>query len=409
MNQRVLRCLSGVLVCLTLVSFPQAQNAFKLRCLTAGISLRANDYPEVLAKTREFFEKSIPLLVKEGFFLQGGRVSTNPFPVYTRGTTVEETVHRVSQLTAFTERMNLGLSIGPAIQDNRYDEEMIEKVCVLLKGLPVSCSMVIASPEHGIHYDTIRAAAQTIIILSDLDPMLNFNFAAVANVPSETPFFPAAFHDRGYDSFSIGTESARLVMDVFATAANILQAKHRLQERLDLEYKKVARLGRMIQQETGWRFEGVDTSPAPLKEVSIGQAVEDLIGAPFGSSGTLAACALITDVIKNVSVPKAGYCGLMLPVMEDSVLAARAAEGRFGLDELLSYSAVCGTGLDVIPLPGDISVSKLEQILRDVAALSLKLQKLLSARLLPIKDHAAGDVVQLESEYLLPTRVFLVK
>lgn len=89
----------------------------------------------------------------------------------------------------------------------------------------------------------------------------------------------------------------------------------------------------MIQQETGWRFEGVDTSPAPLKEVSIGQAVEDLIGAPFGSSGTLAACALITDVIKNVSVPKAGYCGLMLPVMEDSVLAARAAEGRFGLEK----------------------------------------------------------------------------
>jgi hypothetical protein len=399
----------GVLVCLSLVSVPEAQNAFKLRCLTAGISLRGDDYPEALAKTREFFEMSVPLLVKEGFFLQGGRVSTNPFPVYTRGTTVDEAVHRVSQLTIFTERMNLGLSIGPAIQDNRYDEEMIEKVCVLIKGLPVSSSMVIASPESGIHYDTIRAAAQTIVILADLDPLLNFSFAAVANVPSETPFFPAAYHDRGHDSFSIGTESARLVMDVCATAANILQAKEKLTGRLDTEYKKVARLGQTIERETGWRFEGVDTSPAPLKEVSIGKALEYLIEAPFGSRGTLAACALITDVIRSVPVPKAGYCGLMLPVMEDSVLAARAAEGRFGLDELLSYSAVCGTGLDVVPLPGDTSVEEIEKILRDVAALSLKLQKPLSARLLPMKGYAAGDVIQLESEYLLPTRVFRVK
>jgi hypothetical protein len=51
----------------------------------------------------------------------------------------------------------------------------------------------------------------------------------------------------------------------------------------------------------------------------------------------------------------------------------------YDLDEILSYSAVCGTGLDVIPIPGDITVKKLEGILRDVAAMSLKLDKPLSA------------------------------
>jgi len=34
--------------------------------------------------------------------------------------------------------------------------------------------------------------------------------------------------------------------------------------------------------------------------------------------------------------------------------------------------AVCGTGLDVIPLLGDVSVEKLEKILLDVASISFK-------------------------------------
>ena len=99
----------------------------------------------------------------------------------------------------------------------------------------------------------------------------------------------------------------------------------------------------------------------------------------------------------------------MLPVMEDVVLARRAEEGRYGLDELLSYSAVCGTGLDVIPLPGDITVDKLERILLDVASISLKLDKPLSARLIPIKGKKAGERVVLESRFLVPTKIFKVK
>ncbi len=99
----------------------------------------------------------------------------------------------------------------------------------------------------------------------------------------------------------------------------------------------------------------------------------------------------------------------MLPVMEDEVLAQRAAEGWYGFDELLSYSAVCGTGLDVIPLPGDISVEKLEKILLDVASISLKLDKPLSARLIPIEGRKAGENAVLESRFLVPTRIFRVK
>ena len=47
-----------------------------------------------------------------------------------------------------------------------------------------------------------------------------------------------------------------------------------------------------------------------------------------------------------------------MPVLEDTRLAQLWAEGALSMDQLLAYSAVCGTGLDTIPLPGDISASE---------------------------------------------------
>jgi len=200
-----------------------------------------------------------------------------------------------------------------------------------------------------------------------------------------------------------------LVMKVFDQVKSISEAEGELFNNFEREYKLIEKAGLRIQEETGWIFEGVDTSPAPMRDISIGKAIENLIKAPFGSPGTITACSIITNVIQGIDVKRAGYSGLMLPVMEDEVLALRAAEGLFGLDELLSYSAVCGTGLDVIPLPGDISVEKLEKILLDVASISLKLDKALSARLIPIKEKKAGDEVILESRFLVPTKIFRVK
>jgi uncharacterized protein (UPF0210 family) len=91
----------------------------------------------------------------------------------------------------------------------------------------------------------------------------------------------------------------------------------------------------------------------------------------------------------------------MLPVLEDSRLAQRWSEGRLSLDALLSYSAVCGTGLDTVPLPGDITEQQLELIIGDMASLAVKWHKPLSARLLPVAGKKAGDTTEFESQYLV--------
>jgi uncharacterized protein (UPF0210 family) len=95
----------------------------------------------------------------------------------------------------------------------------------------------------------------------------------------------------------------------------------------------------------------------------------------------------------------------MLPILEDSVLSQRWSEGRLSIDSLLSYSAVCGTGLDVIPLPGDISNEQLERILGDLASLSVKWHKPLSARLLPVAGKKAGDQTEFDDPFLVNAKI----
>jgi len=133
--------------------------------------------------------------------------------------------------------------------------------------------------------------------------------------------------------------------------------------------------------------------------------METYTGAQFGSSGTMTAALVITTAVKAVPVTQIGYAGLMVPVMEDKLLARRWAQGTYGVDALLAYSAVCGTGLDTVPLPGDITEQQLARILGDVAALAWKWHKPLSARLLPVKDKKAGDETEFQSQYLFNTRI----
>ena len=125
----------------------------------------------------------------------------------------------------------------------------------------------------------------------------------------------------------------------------------------------------------------------------------------FGEPGTLAVAAQITAALKETNLHTCGYCGLMLPVLEDVGLAERNNEGRLRLSTLLSYSAVCGTGLDTIPVAGDVSIEKLTALLCDVAALGWKLGKPLSARLLPIPGKKAGDMTNFDFAYFVNTRV----
>ena len=266
------------------------------------------------------------------------------------------------------------------------------------KGTSASYNILSASgqPDRGLS----KAAAEAILRLSTTLPqgLANFRFAAAANIPAGTPFFPVARHE-GEPSFAIGLESPALITEAVRDASP-RDLRSRMIARFNDELGKAAAAAVEVAKGTGRRYLGIDTSPAPGLDRSIGEAVEAVSGRPFGDTATLSACALITDVIRHLDVKMVGYCGLMLPILEDPVLAKRAAEGRVSLQQVLLYSSVCGTGLDVIAIPGDTSSARLSDAITDVAALSAKWSKPLSARLLPVPGVIAGKTVHFDDPFL---------
>ena len=154
-------------------------------------------------------------------------------------------------------------------------------------------------------------------------------------------------------------------------------------------------------------FHGLDICLAPYPEDarSIAQAIERLGASAFGTHGTLFAAAFVTGILAQAPLRKCGFSGLMMPLLEDSVMARRSAEGAYTLDSLLLYSAVCGAGLDTIPIPGDATAEQIASIYLDMCTLAVALDKPLTARLMPLPGKRAGDPVRFSFPFFAPTRV----
>ena len=149
----------------------------------------------------------------------------------------------------------------------------------------------------------------------------------------------------------------------------------------------------------------VSTAPGLEEKRSVAYAFEHLGLGKFGAPGTLAIAATVTSALKNLHLRTTGYTGLMLPLLEDVGLVERFDEGVFAIENLMLYSTVCGIGLDAVPIPGDVEPEKVAAILLDIAALSVKLQKPLSARLLPFPGKKAGERTDYQYEYLLDSSI----
>ena len=268
-------------------------------------------------------------------------------------------------------------------------------------------SVTLTTPDQHIGWEVAEKTAAAIQqIAQKTDSGLgNLRFAATMNCLPNTPFFPAAYwQDEGFN-IGIGWQAADLVHEAFVDAPNIEIALEHLKELMEHEGKQIVTLAEEITKEAGIRLVGLDVSPAPMGTESIAAAIETQLSGRFGERGTLTIVGAITRTLDSLNLPRCGYSGLMLPVLEDEVLGNRSREGCFNLDSLLLYSAVCGTGLDTIPIPGDASISQIYAILTDVASLSIRWRKPLSVRLFPVPSLSAGELTYFDSPYLTNTTV----
>jgi uncharacterized protein len=378
----------------------------KVRAITAFVRLDPTSYKEateaalsVLRSTRAEFEK-------QGYEVETLRVVTQPLAELVSGQSEAQALEYLKSLTELGTKQGFIPCVGPGMMRDSDDPRtmrLLEKALSQLSNLQASA---IIADDDGIHWKVIRETAALVHYVAEHSPQSqgNFGFTATAMLKPYGPFYPGAYHTGAGKQLSIGFESANIVQEVFAqTHGDFARSVSELTAQLTRHARVAESIGQKVAAASGWTFMGVDPTPAPLGEVSIGAAMETYSGAKFGSSGTLTAALIITSAVKAVPVKQVGYSGLMVPVMEDKLLAQRWAEGAFNTDDLLAYSSVCGTGLDTVPFPGSISTGQMERIFGDVASLAWKWKKPLSARLQPVAGAGTGDRTRFDSPFLFNT------
>jgi uncharacterized protein (UPF0210 family) len=406
-----MRCFSLVLAFLaalvstTANAAPDAAKP-KVRTVTAFVQLDRARYEAQIVETMKVLNAAKAEFAKRGYETQTVRIVTQPFAELVKGLNDKDALAFLRALDDLSQKQGFMPNVGPAMLHDTDDPAAMHLLAQALSTLPHLNASAIIADDDGIHWKTIREAAKLVRYLTDHSPRSqgNFQFTASAMLKPLGPFYPGAWHSGAGKQFSLGFEGANIVQEVFgATHGDFDASVAELTRQLTIHAKVGEEVGNAVAASSEWIFAGVDPTPAPLGDASIGDAIERYTGAKFGANGTMTAALAITTAVKAVKVKQIGFSGLMLPVMEDKRLAQRWAENTYEIDSVLAYSAVCGTGLDTVPLPGDVSEERLVKILGDVAALAWKWHKPLSARLQPVKGKMAGDMTDFESQYLFNT------
>jgi len=347
---------------------------------------------------RDTFEKA-------GYSVQTVRLATPPFHEFLQPHDYAKAITQMEVL-AHSEGFDY-VSLGPALpnQIETYHAipEMLAKSGILFFGGHLTTN------KGEISLPAVRACAEIIHHSATIeqDGFTNLRFAALANVRPWSPFFPAAYHQGTKPGFALALEAADLAVNAFSKATSLKEAREILIDMIETHAHELEQSAEKLAKTYNIEFKGIDFSlaPFPSQEISLGYALEKLGLPALGLSGSLAAAAFLTDTLDQAAYRRTGFNGLMLPVLEDTTLAQRGAEGVLSLTDLLLYSAVCGTGLDTVPLPGDTSIEQIHAVLLDVAALALRLNKPLTARLMPIPGKKAGDDTGFDFEFFANSKV----
>jgi len=389
----------------------------KIRAITFFATLNNRTDSNAVANAASFLHNAREKFEQAGYTVQTLRLATAPFTqILPAAATPQQMVSFARWLETETQQHGIEYtSMGPVLAHTpATDLSPLEAIPQIIGNTEsLFTSALVASSETGINLAAIQATAAAIHHIGHSTPngFGNVRFAMLANVRAGGPFFPGSYHSGVHPAFGIATEAADLAVSALKQAKTLAQDQAELIATLNNHAARLSTLIEPLVNKYHVDFSGFDFSlaPFPHAEKSIGAAIEHLGVDAFGGHGTLFATAFLTSCLKQANFPKTGYNGIMLPVLEDTVLAARSAEETYTTNDLLLYSAVCGTGLDTVPLPGNATPAQIAGVLLDVATLSVMLNKPLTARLLPIPGLNAGDATNFAFEYFANSVVLPLK
>ena len=400
----------------------------KIRTVTTFLILEPNKetWEAEIHKASALCDHLTKRFIKKGYEVQSVRIVTNPFGEYLN-TESYETAHK--DLSYIRHLLGSMQGNGPRVRfaigeaKSAYEIRLLPKLIRDFGDLCNAC-VNIALDEDGVLINRlVDESAKAVRDISSMTPRGegNFNFTVNFNCEPLIPYFPASYHKKELGNcFVIGLETPDLLAKVLKECNQVDTLKsnnerhseyyHAMRSALQFHISAINQVVCDSQVNPEFKFSGFDSSAAPSKDcLSMTQVYEDMGVEYFGASGTVEASALLTRVFKSIKgVDLVGFSGLMLALTEDRGLAEGSKNNNFDIRSLLTYSAVCGIGLDTVPIPGNTSVDKISALMRDTGTLAYRLGKPLTVRLFPVPGLVAGDNTVFESDDLCNCAVLAV-
>ncbi len=400
----------------------------RVRTVTTFITLsnEKSTWKEKIEKASAFCIKTSEALAVEGYTVQTIRIVTNAFGDYMDTSSLESAKNDLQFLNDIIKQLhNSKLRIRFAIGEAKSVQE-IKLIPELIKEFGDLCNVCVnvGRDNSGVlNNDLINHCVEAVKHIAEITPRGegNFNFTVNFNCKPLIPYFPASYHISNMeDQFVIGLETPDLLVNAVKNV-NENKGKSNYSEKMTAYYKAMStalqfhidQIDAIIKEKClnqGFVFAGYDSSAAPSKDCSSMVELYTQMGVEyFGAAGTVEISSLLTKVFKSIkNVNLVGFSGLMLALTEDKGLAQGSVSKDFDIRSLLTYSSVCGIGLDTVPIPGNTANHKIAALMRDTGTMAYRLNKPLTVRLFPVPNFEAGELTKFESSDLCNCSILAV-
>ncbi len=148
----------------------------KIRAITAFVRLDRAHYKEQIQDALNFLRQAKSAFEKSGYEVQTIRITTQPFPEYTRDLSEAETLAFFRDYDALAVKEGFDASIGPAMMKDVDDPREAELLAKILAGAKTLEGSIFIGGEDGIHWKSIRAAAGVMKYLEANSPAQSGQF-----------------------------------------------------------------------------------------------------------------------------------------------------------------------------------------------------------------------------------------
>ena len=387
-------------------------NKIGFRTITSSIRIDyAIDESEIIYQLEEI-SKQIKIIEKKYRKIKTLRISI----IFNENISISSLPGLINKLL-FVQKASKKLSIrwlSLSLNSNQF--ENLENISEIIRTIILKISNIfihlIVSKNIKPVFDSF---AKTIIEVSRIsyNGFENFRLGISNGYTNNAPFFPFANFQEKL-SFSVGLETLKDLIDECYANPDLSTSSKILNYRKILTYS-LEDINKFLLNNSILKYKGIDASLAPIPQTnqSIGLLYEFLGISTLGNLGSLSITSRLTDLLNKSfeisKAKKAGFNGVMFSPLEDDWLAKQSVQGILNIESLMLYSTVCGCGIDMLPLPGDVFCETLASLISDIVTLSFKLKKPLGIRVLPIPGKFSNDKTNFNHEFISDMKIMNIQ